>query len=493
MSFSMTKSEYCTARQCPKRLWLRRNRPDLIPAASPCSAAEEGIRIGQLARERFGARAVIPHGSRQEMADATARLLGEGVCVIAEASFIQDGCFCSVDLLTHLGNNEVELREVKSSTEVKDDHLDDAAFQYHVLTRLGYRVRRVFIVHLNRDYVRRGELELNALFTEEDVTAAVTDRARLIPGELALLDAMLAQPTEPDTRFCKHCFKPDLCVFHGHCTASLPKHNVFQLHGMKVDTQLKLHREGFTSFEALRSYSKLSTGARLQIEHALEPREALIHTDAIREFLSTLSYPLYFLDFESYQTAIPPFDGIRPYDQIPFQYSLHRIGTEGGELEHMEFLAEPGTDPRRALAEQLCRDIPRDVCVTAYNMSFEQTRIRELAALYPDLAAHLKAIHDHIRDLMIPFRSKDYYTDDMHGSYSIKLVLPALFPGDPDLDYGNLDGVHRGTEASDTFRRMASMTPEEQTRWRKSLLAYCHLDTYAMVKIWQKLREAAAD
>jgi hypothetical protein len=142
------------------------------------------------------------------------------------------------------------------------------------------------------------------------------------------------------------------------------------------------------------------------------------------------------------------------------------------------------------VAEQLCRDIPRDACTLAYNMSFEKTRIRGLAALYPDLADHLMNIHDHIVDLMVPFQKRWYYTKAMQGSYSIKFVLPALFPDDPELDYHNLEDVHNGTEASAAFEIMADMAPEERERYRANLLKYCGLDTLAMVKVWEKLREA---
>ena len=145
------------------------------------------------------------------------------------------------------------------------------------------------------------------------------------------------------------------------------------------------------------------------------------------------------------------------------------------------------------MAEQLCLDIPRDVCVLAYNMSFEKGRIKALAELYPDLADHLMNIHDHIQDLMVPFQKKQYYTRAMQGSYSIKYVLPALFPEDPSLDYHSLEGVHNGTEASDTFARMGDMEPEALDEARHNLLKYCGLDTYAMVKVWQKLKEATAD
>ena len=174
-----------------------------------------------------------------------------------------------------------------------------------------------------------------------------------------------------------------------------------------------------------------------------------------------------------------------------FQYSLHYIEEEDGPLMHKEFLAMPGRDPRRELAERLCRDIPLGACTLAYNMTFEKSRIKELAELYPDLADHLMDIYGNIMDLMVPFRMKHYYTKAMRGSYSIKSVLPALFPDDPALDYHYLEGVHNGTEASAAFAAMGKMDPDDLAACRENLLKYCGLDTFAMVRVLEKLREQA--
>ena len=203
--------------------------------------------------------------------------------------------------------------------------------------------------------------------------------------------------------------------------------------------------------------------------------------------MDTLTYPLYFLDFESFQPAVPLYDKSSPYEQIVFQYSLHYVLEKDGKLYHKEFLAYPGEDPRRAVAEHLCEDIPTDVCVLAYNMGFEKGRIASLAKLYPDFEEHLLNIHGNIKDLMVPFRNKDYYNKAMQGSYSIKYVLPALFPDDPSLDYHNLEGVHNGGEASAIFAAMVDMEPKQLEEYREHLLKYCELDTYAMVKIWERL------
>ena len=175
--------------------------------------------------------------------------------------------------------------------------------------------------------------------------------------------------------------------------------------------------------------------------------------------------------------------------QIPFQYSLHYIEKEDGELLHKEFLAEPNIDPRRSLAERLVEDIPKDTCVLAYNMMFEKMVIKNLASLYPDLSFHLMNIYYNMQDLMVVFQKRDYYTKEMYGSYSIKYVLPALFPNDPELDYHNLDLIHNGGEASNSYAILGELSLEEQIKVKESLLKYCKLDTYAMVKIWQKLKE----
>ena len=215
-----------------------------------------------------------------------------------------------------------------------------------------------------------------------------------------------------------------------------------------------------------------------------EGLDSIIDRKAVAKFLDGLSFPLYSLDFETFQPAVPPFDGVRPYQQIPTQYSLHVLREPGAELEHHEFLAEAGKDPCRAVAERLVADIPMGVCTLAYNMTFEKGRISELAAAFPDLSEHLLAINAGMDDLLKPFSSGAYYARAMGGSNSIKRVLPALFPDDPELDYHSLDGVHNGSEAMAVYADLVNMASEEAARTRENLLRYCepvsytHLDVY---------------
>ena len=187
------------------------------------------------------------------------------------------------------------------------------------------------------------------------------------------------------------------------------------------------------------------------------------------------------------QTVIPEFVGTKPYAQIPFQYSLHYIKNEGGELHHKEFLAESGEDPLPKIAKRLCEDIPENACVIVFNKTFECGRLGELAKYFPEHSKHLLKIRDNVRDLLDPFRKGYYYNRRMNGSFSIKVLLPAIFPDDPSLDYHNLEGIHNGGEAMTIFPKIKDLPPEEQAIARKNLLKYCELDTYATVKIWQEL------
>jgi hypothetical protein len=205
---------------------------------------------------------------------------------------------------------------------------------------------------------------------------------------------------------------------------------VFDVGGFGPKKAFPYYYSGIVSFEDLEKSGKLTARQHMQIEHELSACPPRIDVKNIREYLKRFSYPLYFFDFESYQPAIPPFDNIAPFKQVVFQYSLDYIEYEGGPIHHRDFLAYPGEDPRRALALQMCQDIPRDVCIVTYNMSFEQTQIKGLAALYPDLQEHLMNIHDHIVDLEEPFAKRWYFCRQMQGRSSIKLVLPALFPDD---------------------------------------------------------------
>ena len=310
----------------------------------------------------------------------------------------------------------------------------------------------------------------------------------IVDSKIKEVNKYMERNNEEDKDIDEYCFHPYECPYFEYCSSKLKKPNVFDVRLMSLKKKFELYKKGIYEYKDLLN-TKINDKNKEQIDFELNNREDKINTNKIKSFLDTLYYPLYFLDFETFQESVPSYDNISPYEQVPFQYSLHYIESLGSGLKHTEFLAESNTDPRRDLAEQLVKDIPKDVCVLAYNMSFEKNVIKKLSYLYPDLEEHLMNIYNNIKDLMIPFKNRDYYTKEMYGSYSIKYVLPALFPNEPTLDYHNLEMVHNGSEASNTFASLDKYSGNELEEIKKNMLKYCELDTYAMVKIWQKLNE----
>lgn len=494
----LSKSRYTRGVQCPKMLWMEAHMRDQFDDSVLNQAVlDTGNLVGDLAMSYFGDFTEVPflQGNFAEMARITRDLVDAGTPVVCEATFEHQGDLCMVDILL-VEHDGVHIIEVKSSTSVHDIYLHDAAFQTWILCNCGMNVKSVSLMHLNRAYERAGELDLQRLFTRANITDTVMAMQDEVAARVPSLKRVADAADEPTLEIGANCADPYPCGYQGWCWRNLPHPNVFDLGGVGVKRGFSSYYDkGLVTFDDLAAAGvKLNARQCLQVECALahcSPEDHIVDVEAVRAFLDTLSYPLYFLDFETFQPAVPPFDGVHPFDQIPSQYSLHYIEYEGGPVHHREFLAQEGTDPRRALAEALAADIPAGACVLAYNMGFEKSQVMALAMRYPDLADQLRPIHARMRDLMVPFRDGAYYAPAMNGSYSIKAVLPALFPNDPELDYHALEGIHNGSEAMAAFCGLEQRPPHEIALIREQLLAYCKLDTLAMVKIWQKLVEVA--
>lgn len=490
-----SKSKYCLTWQCPKLLWLNKFKPELKPEDPSLQARfDEGNVVGDLAMNLFGdfteVTAYKEDGKLDlnKMQEFTKECIANGTENICEASFNYNGLYCAVDILRK-ENGGYAIYEVKSSTHVSHIYAVDIAYQKYVLEHCGLNITGIYLICINSDYVRGEELDIHSLFQIIDISQEVADEYQNVPSLLKKAKEIYSCKDEPDTDIGLHCRNPYECGFWGYCTKNLPTPNVFDLYRMSFEKAIKHYKQGQVSYNDLLFHSSITNAKQLrQILHQVSKQHDDIDENGIRDFMDTLSYPIYFLDFETTQAVIPEFEGTKPYQQIPFQYSLHYIEYEGGPLLHKEFLAESGIDPRRQIAERLCEDIPVNVCVTAYNKAFECTRLKELAETFPDLADHLLNISDNIKDLLVPFQSGYYYTKAMGGSFSIKSVLPALFPDDPALDYHNLEQIHNGGEAMSIFPKIKDMPPEEAERTRHNLLKYCELDTYAMVKVWERLR-----
>lgn len=491
---NLSKSLYTRGLQCVKSLWLKKYQKDVLtpPDTSAEAIFATGDKVGALACELFPNGKEIPFEgtSFEEKTALTKKWLDEGLQNIYEATFVYDNILVMVDILHINDDNSVEINEVKSSTEVKDVYLDDASIQYYVLNGLGYKVKKTNIIHINNKYIRGNELEVDKLFSVVNVSDEVLELQENIPFHLKNFRSHLAdKKTEPIIDIGEQCSKPYACDAIEYCwkQKNIPDYSIFNISRLRTDKKFSLYKDGIINFNQLENISSFSPTQQVQILSEQE-NKTIINKKAIEKFIETLSYPLYHLDFETFQQAIPEWQGISPFMQIPFQYSLH-IETKNGELEHKEFLAQEGIDPRYKLAQQLVQDIPNNVTVLAYNMGFEKGVLRKLADMFTEFSDSLLAIHDNVHDLMIPFQKKDYYTPSMKGSYSIKYVLPALVP-EMEKAYKELDNIHNGSEAMQTYAKLSGMIDKDEvTRLRESLLRYCELDTLAMVKILNKLKE----
>ena len=493
---NLSKSKYTRFCQCPKMLWLDTYHPErAVQDEALLRRFREGNEIGDLAMGLLGdfveTTAYTADGKLDisSMLKNTRKYLIEGKENICEAAFSKNGCYCAVDIL-HKTEGGYEIYEVKSSTEIKDVYLWDVAYQRWVLEQSGLKITGTYLVYIDRTYVRQGDIDIHKLFAVQNVTDAVLPYYAEVALNTARAGEYIAQKEEPEMPLGEQCFSPYDCAYRQYCARALPSPNVFDLYNIRIKKACEYLRQGIVSFDdVVRSGIPLNETQRRQVEFEQLQLPTYVNRLGIKSFLKTLRYPLYFLDFETFQTGIPLYDGMHPYQQVPFQYSLHYIPEEDGELLHREFLADENSDPRRALAERLVEDIPQNVCTLAYNKAFECMVIKQLAETFPDLAEKLMNIRENIHDLLDVFRDGFVYDRAMQGSFSIKKVLPALFPDDPNLDYHNLADVHNGTEATDAYLSLRGMEQSERDKLRQSLLAYCGLDTLAMVLLWQRLRE----
>ncbi|HQC55035.1 MAG TPA: DUF2779 domain-containing protein [Clostridia bacterium] len=495
MRFSKTRYvEFC---QCPKITWLAQNKPEERVIDDNLRALfAEGNVVGDLAMGLFGdfveTTAYTAEGKidLSTMIENTKRFLSEGQNVIAEAAFDYNGLYCAVDILKKDGKGYA-IYEVKSATKSdKNVYYIDIAYQKYVLEHCGVNVTKTYLVTINSDYVRMGELDINQLFTITDCSSEVEVAKLDVENNLAQAEKVLQLTDEPNIDLSEACFSPYSCTFWQYCSKHLPIPSVFDLYRLTTAKKFSYYSEGKVKYSDFYDDSYVNSHIIRRFQVLSETNdEPFIDKEGIKEFLSQLKYPLYFLDFETEQNIIPPFDNTKPYGQIPFQYSLHYIERKDEKLQHKEFLGISGEDSRRIIAEKLVADIPKDACIIAYNKSFERRIINELAGLFLDLAEPLMEIHSNFVDLLDVFTNGYLYIKEMGGSMSIKSVLPAMFPNDPELNYDNLEGVHNGEEAMRIFKQIKDMPEDEQAIARQNLLDYCKLDTLAMVRIWQKLQE----
>lgn len=365
---NLSKSKYCNGIQCRKMLWLDKYKKDYKEDSGVDSVFDNGNDVHEVARKLFGNDINIEFNDNLNiMISDTKEALKNRKVVITEASFAYKDNFCSVDILKK-DDNKYEIYEVKSSTHLKDVFINDLSYQVYVLTKLGFNITKACVVTIDSSYVRKKELELNKLFKINDCTFKVFELQSFVDRNISDINDYMSQIDEPNDDIGIHCFEPYKCPFFNYCTRKLDKPNIFDIRLMSIKTKLKFYKnEKYKYLDLLKE--NINDKYKQQIEYELYNKEDYINKDNIKKFLNTLTHPIYFLDFETFQMPIPKYEGIKPYEQVPFQYSLHYYERESSNLCHKEFLAGSGTDPRRDLAQSLVKDIPLDVCILAYNMS----------------------------------------------------------------------------------------------------------------------------
>ena len=451
--------------------------------------ADHCPQLTRLAENYISGGVTVAEEGLCERATETMRLINSGETLIKRPVFAIDGAYAAANIL-HIRGKNTYIYFSYPAMHLRRALCREAGFIYGAAEKSGLKNIKITILLPRKEFERRGEIDPRSFFAAYDLT----NDAFALREKSYLLSRVLAECAEcegePDTEIHKNCFNPETCKYFDHCTAHLPRPNVFKVARLNINTKLQLYKEGKTSYADLRNEARLTENQRKQIRMSMDKAAPTVKKKELRVFLSSLWFPLCFLDFESWQPPVPPSDGMHPFSQVPFQYSLHIITHDGAEVQHREFLAKGEPDPREALARQLVHDIPDNACVLAYNKQFESMVVGDLAQTFKDLEKPLKKIQENIRDLMMPFQKKYYYDPKMEGSFSMKAVLPALYPDDPELSYANLPEIHNGSQAMLSYSTLAEETPERAEEIRRCLLKYCELDTLGMVRIVEKLREA---
>lgn len=476
----LSKSRILSHRQCPKRLWLEKFRPELRDdAAGVVMVMAVGNTVGEIARDLYPGGILIDAESSRDQLRATREAMAAHPDVpIYEATFEHEGVLVRADVLLPQRGGRHTLIEVKSSTSVKDYYLLDMAVQVHVLEGAGLRLNRILLAHIDNQFVYPGGSRYDGLLMPVNVADAVRAMQPLVPGWVAAARQTLAGD-EPDVAPGPQCHDPFACPFLGHCAPEDPEaYPVELLPRISEKAVTHLKARGYDDLRDIPA-GVLTNDRHERVRQVTVSGRRYLDRKSTAALMDGLSWPRYFLDFESVNPAVPIWAGSRPFQQIPFQWSCHVLARTG-EMRHEAFLADDEGDPRRAFAESLIRTVRIRGPILVYNATFEVSRLRELARDFPDLASALEAIIERVVDLL-PMARDHYYHPAMRGSWSIKAVLPTIAP---ELAYDDLMVADGGMAQQAFLEILDAATPEERREaLREGLLVYCARDTEAMVRL----------
>ena len=477
--------------QCLKRLHWQVHEPELggVPDAAAVAIMEQGGAIGRLARQLFAGGVEVSSRDPEQAIRTTRELIANPeVPAIFEAAFEDGGVFVRVDILHRRRDGRWRLIEVKSTASPQEEHLDDLAIQHRVVSRSGLDLASSCLAHVNRNYVYTGgDIDVWRFFRIKNLTRRVE---RLLPKLTFLLRSefrVLAMPNAPDLPSGPHCTDPVTCEFFDRCNPPLPDDHIGYLPRLHASAAEELEEMGVESISDIPEDFPLSERQRRACT-SVQTGEPWFGAELGKE-LGSLRYPLCFMDFETVNPAIPRFSGMRPYDQLTFQFSVHALREQGAEPEHFEFLATDRRDPRREFISSLSAALGERGNIVVYNQQFESRRLTELAAWLPEFAERIKNIQHRLWDLLPVVRDHVYHPA-FAGSYSLKAVLPALVP---EMSYEGM-AVANGQDAGLAWESLlrGGLDQVEHEKVRKALLDYCAQDTLALVRLLEALRRVSA-
>ena len=489
----LSKSKYMRGISCPRLLWYEVNRPEVMPPVDAGTQArfDMGHQVGDLAKLLYPNGVEIPWGNGHLQAvQETSQAVKRSVPIF-EATFLHKSpggpLLSRADILVPVGDGKWDMIEVKSSNSCKDEHVEDVAFQLRVLAGAGMDIRKAYLMHLNSDYRRRGQVRAEDIFVKKNLTSEAGLLVEGVDERASKLWDMLSRPEPPGVDLVKECGNYRGCDLSGLCWSWLPERHVGELYygGRRA---LELMGKGIHRLADIPDEFPLSDKQEIQRETALTGSPYL-DPEEIAAFLAGLRYPLYAMDFETIQTAIPLFDCMGTWQQLPFQYSVHNQDAPAKSLRHHSFLADLDgglRDPRPDFMTGLRGCLGDKGSILVYNAPFEARILRETAAVLPE---HYDWVHGNVLprivDLLDLFRKFAYYHPEQAGSCSLKSVVPCVLGG----GYEDLSISDGGTASSEYLRiSLGGVDEDEDARVRKDLEMYCGKDTESLFQIIENLR-----
>lgn len=486
----LSKSDFLKYQICPSYLWLWKHKRHVVPVDEEEDIKrrlEQGNEVERFARQLFSSAILIETHGAQAKRD-TEKLIADGAKTIFQATVITNsGLLAMADVITYDAEEGYwTLFEVKSTNSIKKEHIYDVAFQKVAFEEAGYKIGKTGVIHLNKDYVRKPNIVPTEFLVQTDVSDKVDEILPIIREQANDALKYITDTPEPKTCSCRLKSKSHHCPTFHLLNPDIPEYSVFNITRMSGKKLASLIDEEIFKIHEMPDHIKLSVPQQNQVNLA-KTGNTLINHKAIAETLSELEFPLYFLDYETVSTALPLYNGCKPYQQIPFQYSLHVLRSTDAELEHYDYLSEDATTlPAQTLLESLKKIIDDNGTVIVWNKSFEMGRNREMAHSYPEYADFMSSVNDRVFDLMEIFSKQYFVHPNFNGSNSIKAVLPVLIP---ELSYKEMD-IHNGQNASVRwYDAVTGAVPAEDAKnIYDALIKYCCLDTLAMVEIYKVLK-----